>query len=49
MKIDFSYGRKILIKTKTRDKKKFTQSNCPGRIFLGRIFHGGIFPRTHQN
>ena len=22
MKIDFSYGRKILIKTKTRDKKK---------------------------
>ena len=59
MKIDFSYGRKILIKTKTRDKKKFggvillgdnfSGGNLPGRIFLGRIFHGGIFPRTHQN
>ena len=51
MKIDFSYGRKILIKTKTRDKKKFTQKHslggggefCWGTISQGAIFLGGYF------
>ena len=47
MKIDFSYGRKILIKTKTRDKKKFTQKHSLGGggiILLGDNFSGGNLP-----
>ena len=46
MKIDFSYGRKILIKTKTRDKKKFTQKKSfgGGAVLLGENFSGGNFP-----
>lgn len=47
---------KIIIKIKTRGKKKFTNNiswgaiflggNFPGGNFTGGIFPGGIFPRT---
>ena len=46
MKIDFSYGRKILIKTKTRDKKKFTQKHSLGG---GGNFAGGQFLRGQSS